>query len=294
MRPLVHRSDAAAGPPPPPPRWSVGLLHLTTLLAFARQPGVRRRISELYRSELRPGEAELAAALRSLVVEVGRVAARSMAETAGVEVPELLRYCDPGNSAVELTGNRVELQRLDRVWGGPTLLAMEMVRTVRFRWPGPTVGHLIVLCGDARVTGRGERIQTCAVPIGLEIEFQPGTLALMRREPVASLLEAARAAGLALGGVMAEIAGAPSLEVATPVGRLALEGEVVRLNGRKVRLTVAEMQTLRMLAEKPGVPVARKSLGPHIERVVLGLRNKLGDGLITTVYGTGYALESAR
>ncbi|MGH3183931.1 MAG: hypothetical protein ACRDOE_18800, partial [Streptosporangiaceae bacterium] len=111
------------------------MLHLTNLLAFGKRPGVRRRIAELYRAEPRLSEAELLAALRELVVEVGQAAAQVLAQAVGVTAANWVRFCDPGNTAAELKGSRAVLRRLDRIWGGVHLLAIEAVTEVRLRWP---------------------------------------------------------------------------------------------------------------------------------------------------------------
>ncbi|MGH9481277.1 MAG: hypothetical protein ACRD1L_04210, partial [Terriglobales bacterium] len=267
MRPTDAKSNETDTETLPPPGWSAGMLHLTNLLAFGKRPGVRRRIAELYRAEPRLSEAELLAALRELVVEVGQAAAQVLAQAVGVTAANWVRFCDPGNTAAELKGSRAVLRRLDRIWGGVHLLAIEAVTEVRLRWPGPTVGHLVVLCGEARAVvqdergTREERIQASALPVGLELVLAPGALGLVRRPGVEALLEGASAAGMALPALIAELSGGRSLELTTPAGRLAVEGAEVRLNGRRVRLSTAEMQALRLLAEQPCVPVARQRLG---------------------------------
>ena len=76
-----------------------------------------------------------------------------------------------------------------------------------------------------------------------------------------------------------------------------------RRDGRVVELTPLEFDLLRHLARRPGVVFAREQLLREVwgysdgagERTVdshvRGLRRKLGDGLIRTVRGAGYALR---
>ncbi len=89
------------------------------------------------------------------------------------------------------------------------------------------------------------------------------------------------------------------------IGDLEVDGEAreARRDGRPIDLTPTEFDLLRHLARRPGVVFAREQLlrevwgyedgaGPRtVDSHVRGLRRKLGDDLIRTVRGSGYALR---
>ncbi len=289
-------SPAQSGPgwaaSAPPGAWPRGTLQLTTLLALAEPPGVRQRLAELHRRQPRPQGAELLAELHPLAVQVVHGTGLAMAAAAGLELGEMLQFADPQAAQATVRGHHAQLRRLDRIWGGAPLLAIEALEEVRLRWPGPMVGSGLVLRGGVRAAGMAVPAAALPLPLGLELELEAGAVVLLRRDLVGTLLEAAREAGLAVAPVIADAAGALSV-VETAAGRLELRGLTAELHGRKVRLTAAEALALRLLMEQGGRPVARGALGGNVEHVVLNLRNKLGDGLIATIYGLGYALESA-
>ena len=76
----------------------------------------------------------------------------------------------------------------------------------------------------------------------------------------------------------------------------------VRRNGAAVHLTATEFDLLRSLAERPGTVLTRRQLltavwGWHDEAAertvdshIRSIRRKLGDDLVRTVHGVGYAL----
>ena len=78
----------------------------------------------------------------------------------------------------------------------------------------------------------------------------------------------------------------------------------VHVNGVEVHLTPTEFDLFTLLASKPGVVFTRESLlgevwgyrdGSGVRTVdshVRALRRKLGDGVIRTVHGVGYAAEA--
>ena len=96
-------------------------------------------------------------------------------------------------------------------------------------------------------------------------------------------------------------------ERAVPIRIGDLEVDVAareaRRDGRPIELTPIEFDLLRHLARRPGVVFAREQLlrevwgysdgaGPRtVDSHVRGLRRKLGDDLIRTVRGSGYALR---
>ena len=290
-------SPAKSGPRPGPlpaplAPWPRGVLQLTTLLALAEPPAVRQRLAELHRRQPRPHGAELLAGLYPLAVQVVQGVALAMAEAVGLELGEFLQFADPQAAQAALRGRHAHLRRLDRLWGGSPLLAIEALEDLRLRWPGPMIGCAVVLRGTVRAAGLTVPAAAMPLPIGLELELEAGAVVMLRRSVVGTLLEAVREAGLAVAKVIADAAGTASV-VGTPAGRLALHGLTAELQGRKVRLTSAEAQALRLLVEMAGQPVARGAFGANIEHVVLNLRNKLGDGLISTIYGLGYALETS-
>jgi DNA-binding response OmpR family regulator len=100
--------------------------------------------------------------------------------------------------------------------------------------------------------------------------------------------------------------GVPESAAVLTVGELHLDPatRVVRRDGAEVELTAREFAVLEVLARRPGQVVSRAELlehvwdenydgSPNIIDVYVGyLRKKLGRGLIRTVRGTGFVLES--
>ncbi len=89
------------------------------------------------------------------------------------------------------------------------------------------------------------------------------------------------------------------------VGSLVIDpaGRRARLNGEEIGLTPREFDLLIHLAQRPGVVFSREQLlrdvwqyadaaGPRtVDSHVAGLRKKLGEGVVRTARGAGYALE---
>jgi DNA-binding response OmpR family regulator len=88
--------------------------------------------------------------------------------------------------------------------------------------------------------------------------------------------------------------------------RLDLQARRVHRGEREVHLTRIEFDLLAFLASRPRAAVSRAALLEHIwgppsgvesrtvDSHVKALRRKLGPGLIRTVHGVGYALETPR
>ena len=90
------------------------------------------------------------------------------------------------------------------------------------------------------------------------------------------------------------------------LGPLSLDAAArrVRLSGAEVHLTPTEFDLLRAMADQPGIVFTRGELlrlvwgwpdaAPTraVDSQVKALRRKLGDGLIRTVHGVGYAVEA--
>ncbi len=97
----------------------------------------------------------------------------------------------------------------------------------------------------------------------------------------------------------------PARDVPIRIGDLEVDAAAreARHAGRPIELTPIEFDLLRHLARRPGVVFAREQLlrevwgysdgaGPRtVDSHVRGLRRKLGDDLIRTVRGAGYALR---
>jgi DNA-binding response OmpR family regulator len=93
---------------------------------------------------------------------------------------------------------------------------------------------------------------------------------------------------------------------AVRVGELELDPATrrVQVGGRPVHLTPTEFDLLALLAARPGVVYTREQLLADVwgwrdgsgqrtvDSHVRGLRAKLGAGLVRTVHGVGYALET--
>lgn len=281
--------------------WPAALLRLRQLIELGADP-LPRQVEELRRQDPPLPIGELRQALLPLAAALLRAAAATMAAALGCELDTLLRFCDPDCTEAELRGSRAVGHRLDRRWGGTPILAIEARVAMAFRWPAPVHGHVIGLHGRVEWNGvvQGPYGYWALKP-GDVLGLEAGATVLVRRSPATSILEATLAAGFAYKEVIAACSGhAPALATAGGSFHFHREDRTVVLNGRTVRLTAAETRTLRLLLQQPGVTLSRQemiqSLGlgnPRaLDHIILGLRDKLGDGLITTVYGTGYAFEA--
>ena len=88
--------------------------------------------------------------------------------------------------------------------------------------------------------------------------------------------------------------------------RIDLQARRVHRGAEEIHLTRIEFDLLAFLAGRPRAAVARETLLEHVwgwasgvesrtvDSHVKALRRKLGSGLIRTVHGVGYALETPR
>ncbi|MGH9393031.1 MAG: hypothetical protein ACRD1E_02590, partial [Terriglobales bacterium] len=286
---IAQHAAAAAGPAralaravPAEADWGPSVLHLTAQLSFAYQLSARARVAALYRDVPRLHGKPLLAALHPLVVEVLGFAARSVSGAFGVPVLELLRFSDPGCHESELRGGCAVMRRLDRIWGGRTVAAIEALRPFRMLWPGPRGGQGIVLRGEVELDHQpvGE-FGLLAIPLGFELALGAGAQVLLRLDVVGGLLEAAQAAGLSVAELVAQ-AGGERQGFATPAGRFELGPSACLVNGRRIRLNKSETEVLHLLAQTPGAVVPRAELAAalrlagtrNLDRVMVKLRNK--------------------
>lgn len=281
--------------------WSAEVLRLTTLLMLSPDQQLRVRVTDLFRAHPRPSREHLIRDLGPLVSQLAIHTAEAMGQALGADVGEILRYASPDSGGAELVGANGIERRLDRAWGGPSMASLEAVHAMRLVWPGPRIGHLLLLHGDAAINGGSwMQHQIASLTHGDEMALQPGAIALLQSDPVALITEAALAAGVSLPFPLPASGMVVRSPIATPIGRLAFDRQVVHLNQRQILLTASEAQVMARLTQTPGQIVERSELArllgvrPRgLDRVVVSLRNKLGDGIIGTVYGSGYILESA-
>jgi hypothetical protein len=268
--------------------------HLAVLLGMARQPRVRQLLRDLSQASPRLARPEAQALLFECAELVVRDAATSFAAALNADFGQFVSFCGPKETAVELRTPIGVVRRLDRAWGGPAVVQLDVMRTWKLTWPGPSAGRLLVLRGKAAVDGNSVSCnELTRVETGATVEAAPGTLILWRRSLVGAVLDAAAVAGLDTAEIIRAVAGNSRLRINAATG-------MVKMRDRAVRLTSRETAALDLLSRKTGAPVARRELAAALaltddrglDRVMLGLRNKLGDGWITTVYGVGYALEN--
>jgi len=269
-------------------------------LGAAQQPQVRAKVADLFRAVPRPLGNELLALLHPLTVEVLKLAARCFADFLGAKPADVLWFSEPKCAQVELAGTRAVKRRLDRIWGGVATAMIEALDSASLLWPGPGFGQCLVLRGDVEVNHMPVvAYQHVEIPLGAEVAMSPGAQLLLRRSLIGSLYEVAQAAGLHVVDLIADAQG-ERRAYRTAAGLLELEQAGCRLSGRRIRLTVAETALLRRLAQSNGKVVAKSALasaagigmGRNVDHLAMGLRNKLGDGVIATVYGVGFALET--
>jgi hypothetical protein len=281
------------------PAWPPGLKQLLLLLevsnsAFAGQ-------ARALRFRRHPPEAEeLNGQILPAVVALVCGAARALAEGLGCTAEEILKLCDPAATAFQLDGARGVLRRLDRYWGSVAMATVEATAAMVLTWPGPIAGRVIALHGKVQVEGCDLEHHGCAMlPIGARLGLDGGALVLLRRTPVGLILETAVAAGLHT--IVADCLRAETgLEAVVGPITLRWSERLATVNGRAVRLTALESRALRLLMQPPGQVKERAEMMRQLElsqarsldRLILSLRDKLGDGLIATVYGRGYALEN--
>ncbi len=279
--------------------WSPGLLELATALSLAPQAQVRRRIAELCAALPRPTEVQVKPELFRLAVMLVRAAARNMAGALGTTPVKLLQFSNPLCGEITLEGTRGIERRLDRALGGGPLVILEARQPLHVKWQGPGLGRFFVLSGAAwaneRKAGPNEFL---LAPVGATVLVAAGGNVLLRDSPVAATLALARNAGLEFDALAAEAASS-RVTAATTMGILQMDEDHATLGRRHIHLSAAEAAVLRTLAEAGGAVVRRAELAAmarvksekSLEYVLVHLRDKLGDGLITTVYGSGCALE---
>ncbi|HXR96419.1 MAG TPA: winged helix-turn-helix domain-containing protein [Terriglobales bacterium] len=268
--------------------------HLVALLGMARQPRVRQRLRELSTTVPRMARASMQSLLFECTELVVRDAATTLSASLDTDFSQYVAFHTPTETAAEIRTPMAVLRRLDRVWGGPPLVQLDILRDWKLTWPGPSAGRLLVMRGKVSLDGKSVPAnQLTQIETGSTLLAAPGALILWRRSLVGALLDAAAVAGLDPGEILKAAAGSSRLRI-NPTTR------VVKLRDRAVRLTLRESAALDLLSRKVGAPVTRHELASALalsderglDRVMLGLRNKLGDGWITTVYGVGYALDS--
>jgi hypothetical protein len=280
--------------------WPAGLLRLLQLIELCEDP-LPRQVAALRHREPPLPAGELRQAILPLAAAMLRGTAAGMAAAMGCELAALLQFCGPDCTEPELRGTRAVQHRLDRRWGGAPIIGLEALVPLAFAWPGPVLGRLIALHGRVEWNGAVQPAYGyMALKPGDVLGMEAGAAVLVRRSPAAALVEAMHVAGFAYAEILAAGCGqTPALLTAAGAFEFRREDHAVALNGRTVRLTPAETRTLDLLLRQPGTALSRQELtqalglgnARALDHVILSLRDKLGDGLIATVYGTGYAFE---
>lgn len=240
-------------------------------------------------------------ALHAAAAVTLRQGAQAKAQALGMDLGQLLEFSAPRCPRVEVRGENATMRRLDRIWAGTSLAEIEATRRACYVSPFHCLARWILVRGTARVDGAKLAPYTAVqIDKGQELALDPGTTVLVRRAPVPTLIETALAAGIAPTALLARALGLGDQSIATPIGKLSVDAaeRATQIGQRRVRLTAAETAALGRLCREPGHVVSRQALARAMEtsdrmvdRVIVQLRNKLGDGLITTVYGAGYLLE---
>lgn len=291
-------------PPNGPCTWPSPLLQLATLLS-AGDAEARAQIEALHRATPPLNEVALRTELRKLLAGVLRAAASMLGEGLGCNADALLQFANPLSQERALAGTRATLCRLDRYWGGPIQYTLRAQLALTLRWPPPCQTVVLLLSGTAWLDGKslGESESEVLQP-GSELHLEPGTLVLLQRTAISLMLEAAAKGGIEMQAENSENSARGKLAAKTPAGWLELDtiNGLVNIQGRRARLCGREAAALRELLRQPGRVTSREALRTAVkvsghravDRVMLGLRNKLGDGVIATLYGVGYVLEVLR
>lgn len=279
--------------------WRRGLLLLISLLAAQGDAG---DLEELRQRDL--SMEDLQRALHPYLLRSLRQAAEAMALAIGAVTADTLRFAEPSWPSSELHGTHAVLRRLDRVWSGPALISLDASHELTLAWPGGSRVPVLVLRGYAlcgpRTAGAHESLE---LGVGSVLWVRTGSLVLLPHGPAQELLDAAAAAGYAVSPLVSEcLPPGPSAGCRLQAGDFMLDEIrlVAQLNGRSVPLTHTEMRALAALAMEPGAVISRDSLqtalglahARRLDPLIVSLRNKLGDGVIRTVYGSGYALDA--
>lgn len=283
--------------------WPSGLLQLAVLLSTG-DAAARAQITALHRATPPLSEAALRAELQKLLAGVLRVVASTLGEALGCNADALLQFASPRSQERLLTGTRATLHRLDRCWGGPIQYALRTQHVLTLCWPAPSQTVVLLLSGTASLDGKAlAEYESGALRPGSELHLEPGTLVLLRRTAISLMLEAAASGGIEMQDLI-EKSATGRLAAETPAGWLELDTVkgLISIHGRNARLSGHEVAALRELLRQPGSVTSREALRTAVklsgdravDRVMLGLRNKLGDGVIATMYGVGYVLEVSR
>lgn len=241
--------------------------------------------------------------LRASLAHTIRMILMARAQALGLKPPTLLSFADPKCTQVELRGRRGTFRRLDRAFGGPPIIEVEAHQPVSFTPPCHYPAPMLLTRGSARLDHEPLPPYTgFQVGRGQTLTLKPGGVVLVRDSPIHALIEAACAAGIGTNDLFTEVLRTAPLKLMTPAGALALDRQELRahVQDRLVRLTAQEALAMQSLFQNPGGIVSRQEIAAAlrtslraVDRVIVQLRNKLGDGLITTVYGAGYLLEAA-
>lgn len=280
--------------------WRAPVALLASQLAFARQAWVRQRINTLYAERPRLQGPELLEKLSPLVTEVVRDLAEVYAEALGCDPEAVLHFLDPVCMEVELEGRRGVCRLLGRLWGGRHQVCIETRAQFQLRWPGPLPAQLIPLAGEVAANGYPiAKGKLAKLPVGTELKAAQAAIIAFSSLHLGRLLDLALEAGIKVNLVGPATSGPTPTVIPTAAGVLTLQSRLATLNGRRVRLTAMETRLLHILAERGGNVAPRAELAkvlgvPNtraLDRLVVGIRNALGDGVVATVYGAGYALE---
>ncbi|MGH9468334.1 MAG: winged helix-turn-helix domain-containing protein [Terriglobales bacterium] len=278
-------------------KWPDLMLRLAVLLRSAPEP-TRSKAILLYQSSC--DEADLRRKLQPLCATALRDVATALASGLGGRTEELLKFSDPASRQRELVTKDALLCRLDRCWGGMAMLLLKALQPVMLSWHGLQSARLISLRGGMKVD-RDELASYASQVIrpGSRLAMSAGALALLRPPPLAAILNAIQEAELPVAAIIAAACEA-AVSVHTPLGLLTYQSGkgLATINGRPVRLSAREVAVLEVLLRRPGEPSDRSEINRALgftatralDRIMLNLRDKFGDGLFTTLYGTGYML----
>lgn len=281
--------------------WPAELLQLAVLLG-AGDHVAREKIAALHAADPPLGEVLLREEMQRLVAATVASAAQAQAAALGCSESEIVNFAAPDAQEHLLEGRNAWLYRLDRCWGGPSEYSLRARTEFAVLWPSPISTEVLALSGTVSVNGISLGDHECAtLDTGKELRMAPQALVLLRRPAIGVLLEAARKAGMDVPALVASVTH-KYLEAQTAVGELRLDAarSLATLHQRDIRLSENEVAALQELMQRPGRVTDRKILSAvvhlngerTIDRVMMNLRNKLGDGVITTVYGIGYVLET--
>ncbi|MGH9472791.1 MAG: winged helix-turn-helix domain-containing protein [Terriglobales bacterium] len=259
------------------------LLRLAAWLAVGADADTKLQLAMVFQPQSAMGPVEIRALLRDLAQRAVERAASALSLALGLDSPHLMEIFLPGSKLFEVAGRNGALLRMDRLWGGPAMILMRADQHLDLLWPGPGESQLMCVRGSVWL---GAKLLPTDAPLvlqeGQRLVLHAGAAVLFRRALLGNLLEAAAAAGVPIQDTDT---------LATPAGALKITGQYAVLHGERRRLTPAELRVLKLLMRNAGKIVTRDQLGANVERVMLRLRDKLGDGIIQTVYGSGYLLE---